>query len=520
MLWRYVNIQICPGQPVPTRAELISVEDSGGFAVPSLPYTLTTDGAVLGPLQKFWICTECGEAPTWYLEDGITLAEAGQIPNCWEPCGTLALTDSPPDRACQFFFATACDNQNDPDPTSWIQDVTRRTTVCNGETIDVSYFSADPADPTSLIDYDLIGAFVDCASGLPIEDDVPSCDDFEYIGNLWKLEGDLTPSTLVEWWADPAGPLAGTGVAHDNVSNIFTNNGKTLSHSSGAADRSYIAASFSVEGTNTTEFINGVGVPTTADTSGTDQGKLSAHFVLPADALLRDGGTRTGERGGLWLNRCCKGDLELLEERTTDTTSADRGVFNGTVVPQGIHYAEAAISDLSAWWNLTLEASFDGGATYEPLIGYAAKPRYECRPVVRCKDTGLLFDGETFAPITVSKNDVWCEPVCVPSSGADSTTGVGDSPTAQEIADWQNEGGTVSLNVPPGTRGCITSITDYGTGAVYWTIDGSTPSAANGSTMSVQYGNAFRLCGLDLSLVRLAGSSNNSDFSITYEIWN
>ncbi len=164
MQWRYVNFQICPGQPVPVRAYRKTSQQFGNDI-----YELTTAGAVLGPVQKFWICIECGEEPVWFLQDGVTRAEAGQIPNCWEPCGTLTLADSPPDRTCEFFFAEACDNVNEPENDAiWINLVTRRATVCQGEQIAVDYFIPDANDQSALVIHGLIGQFVDCDTGLEV----------------------------------------------------------------------------------------------------------------------------------------------------------------------------------------------------------------------------------------------------------------------------------------------------------------------------------------------------------------
>ena len=179
MRWRYVNIQICPGQPVPVSASIISHDDSprldgvydnNGQAGDQL----TTAGAVLGPISKFKVCVECdAEEDVWYILDATTglyrEANAGEIPNCWEPCGTLSLTDAPPDRDCEFFFDLGCDNLNQDDTSNFVQQVTRRATVCNGEQIAVDYFTEDPLDPTALIDYVLVGDFVDCDSGEVID---------------------------------------------------------------------------------------------------------------------------------------------------------------------------------------------------------------------------------------------------------------------------------------------------------------------------------------------------------------
>ena len=154
---------------------------------------------------------------------------------------------------------------------------------------------------------------------------------------------------------------------------------------------------------------------------------------------------------------------------------------------------------------------------------------------MRCDDTGVLLNADTDEVVTLGPDDLRCEP---PACIADANGGTGSSdagPTAEEIANatvdaersrvsghletWQNETDTQSLNVPPGTMGCLKAITEYGAGAVYWTIDGTEPTAANGSLMSVQYGNFVELCGIDLSLVRLNGTSTGSDYSVTYEVW-
>lgn len=421
IFWRYLNIQICVGQPVPVRTYRKTSALYG-----DAEYDLTSAPSILGPLNRFERCVNCesGEV-SWLKEDPtdpnkLIPATSGEIPKCWYPCGVLALADPPPERECDYIFDDACDNQGQADITQFIPDITRRTTVCNGVITGRDYSKPDPDDANATIPHTLIGKFVDCSTGIEVEDPALPCNDFVSLGNMWHLSLNGDPSTLVEWWADPAGPIAGNAVGHDNVSNIFTNDGSTLSHVSGPADNSYISPVFSVEGSNASDFLTGMGGLATSDTTGTDQGKLSAYFFLKKDAKLRDGGTRTGERGGLWLNECCAGDLELVEERTTDTTATERGVFNGTVIPAGIHYGEALISDLSAWWNLTLEASFDDGQTYGPLLGYQDKPEMECIPVIKCKDSGLLLNALTSE--VLDPENLFCDNPCAVAPTSSVTT--------------------------------------------------------------------------------------------------
>ena len=362
------------------------------------------------------------DQPTWQPS---RTAEFVPIPNdCWIPCNEkfddwrVEGAQSP----CTYKTFDLCDFLEDGTQI----ELKLFLTDCDGSrtrelyTADQVLTTTDPLDPA--VDQYLVQGELKNCDGSEFEEPPISteiCNDFVSLGKMWRVKVMGNPATKVEWWADPDGPMNGTGVDHDNVSNIFTNDGSTLNHVSGPADNSYIAPTFSVEGTNASDFISGMGLAGSSDSTGTDQGKLSAFFYLTKDAQLRDGGTRTGERGGLWVNKCCAGDLELLEERTTDTTSAERGVFNGTVIAAGIHYAEAAISDLSAWWNLTLEASFDCGETYGPLLGYDKKPQIECVPVIKCKDSGLLLHAVTGE--VLNSDDLLCENPCAESSSSGGT---------------------------------------------------------------------------------------------------
>lgn len=166
---RYLNIQICPGNPVP-----VNVVRTESAIYNNNPFTLTTAWALLWPKQKFVLCQCCGKDAVWYLSDGVTVASAGQIPKCREPCWTLSLTPAPADRACEFFYDIACDNVNDTDDTNWINLVTRRATVCGWEQISVDYFVEDPLDASALVPYTLVWDFVDCDTWEPI--DLPAID--------------------------------------------------------------------------------------------------------------------------------------------------------------------------------------------------------------------------------------------------------------------------------------------------------------------------------------------------------
>lgn len=530
MLWRYVNIQICPGQPVPVDGEIIASSNPARVGT-----KLTTNGAVKGPLQRFFVCRECGKEPVWYLDDGITLAEAGQIPNCFEPCGVLSQLPSPPENDCTFEIDVACDSNGSTNTVDFTNTITRRATVCNGEQIAVDYFQADPNDANALIPYDLVGEFVDCASGEPLPLPPVSCEESVYAGLLYRLNESATSELTVDWWAgDNYEP--NTSAPHDNVTNIFTvsADGRTLEHVNGAPSFSFTQTDTNV---NTGSNAFAVAVEGTRDqTSGTDQLRIRGYVNLQEPALLRDTNNNTGERGGIWINKCCAGSLELLFEDTTDSVAGDTSIFDGVLIPAGIHYIEVATSDLSAWQGFELSASFDDGATYNPLEIYSSKPKYDCIALVRCVDTGLLLDRNTGEVIEIRDTDLNCPPfecqICCKPEPQPAV--IDEQALAEAIVRKQrdvtprmygfvNEGDIVDLGLPAGTMGTIVSVEDVGTGFVRWTIDGTSPqTAGNNSTFTTTgpYHSGYRLQNVDLSLVRFDASSDAADFFVMVEIYN
>lgn len=533
MAWRYVNFQICPGQPVPVSARRLA----------STTYTnqeveLTAAGPVLGVVQRFYVCRECGKEPVWYLEDNVTLAEAGQIPNCTFPCGFLSLQPAPPNKECQFQFDTACDNNLETDPLQYTNLITRRVTYCAGKRVAVEYYKEDANDPTSLEPYELVGEYVDCASGDPVEVPPPACERTTHVGNLWRLSDNASELMTVDYWGPPAFPGGGNSAPHDNVSNIFTvsADGTTLEHPNGAPNVTYTAVPGNIT-TSQNAFLSAVGAASNAETSGNDQIRVRGYVVLNTPARIKDTNPNTGERGGIWINRCCAGSLELLFEDTTDSVGGDTGIFDGLLIPAGIHYIEVVTSDLSAWQGFQLSASYDDGATYSQLPIYNNKPSYDCLPVLRCDDTGTLVRGDVpeVTVVTVGVDDRWCEPAACVAEAAAAAPAPYNGPTAEDIAKASLiaerdsvEGcvekfagtDTQQLSVPAGTRGNLLSITDTGSGLVYFTLDGTTPgNTPNGPNKGEVTGPylTMNLRNVDLSQVRFNGSSTASDYTAIYE---
>lgn len=409
---RYVNIQICPGQPVPTRAFIKTTSNGLRDGL-----ELTTAGAILGPINKFWICTQCGKEPVWYLEDGITPAPAGQIPNCWEPCGTLALTDGPPDRSCEFFFDVACDNIDQTDPTNFVNLITRRVTYCSGEQVAVDFYEPDPGDPNALIEYTLVGQFVDCATGEPVEVPSPPCSDFE-LTTLYSLE-DVTGDLRSREW------------------NLGPRNTQLQTIEEGGQDRT--SFDFSLPTTVDTTWSNLGLDDTNSDSTIKDAQVVEGYIVATEERLVRWTGGSAGYLA-VELGRCCAEYELVLEAATGDNNINPTAAI---VIPKGIH--KIRLWNIDDWSNTsrTLQYSLDGGAIFvsdntPPDIQLSRiKPNEVCKEVKVCKDTGAFVDlltGEAVDPANCYKCSVLCEDnsseldaalsTCIKGSGAagDTTT--------------------------------------------------------------------------------------------------
>ena len=394
MAWRYVNIQICPGQPVPVSAKRLTSERYGDEE-----YILSNAGPILGPIQKFWICPECGKEPVWYLADGVTPATAGQIPNCWEPCGVLSQLPAPPGRECDFQIAVACDDNNAESSVDYISGITRRASICNGQ-ITFDYFQQDPDDSSALVPYELVGTFVNCVTGQPVPVEPPECNNF-VLQNLYGLDGVFTGTLLNREWqgSQPNGSLISDPV-------LATIEGRRIRD----------AHDFSLAPDVTNQSSN-LGLNDTNNTAAELSIQVKDGFVK-----LDNGGwfRYSGASEGYWaieLGKCC-GPLEDV---------AEGGGFSPTRVlefylPKGIHQirlwnVDTGGSNSSA----TFGYSPDGGITYvndntPPNIAFGSDKVSEvCITAKVCTDTGSVFNfitGELLNREDLYPCPIACEPCC------------------------------------------------------------------------------------------------------------
>ena len=394
MAARYVNIQICPSQAVPVKAERLT-----SATYTNNPYLLNTAGAILGPLAKFYVCQDCGLEPVWYLADGVTKASAGQIPNCYEPCGTLALTDSPPEKDCTFQTLIGCDSNNSTLTTDFIPDITRRATICNGQQIGVDYFQADPNDVSALIPYTLIDRFVDCATGEEPPLPVVPCEEFEIV-KLFRSPTNADGVFTSREWHDTAPAIAlTTGIRTAEGAAFRENHDFSL-----PVDTQGTQNSFVLNDTNNTA-------------SELDIQVVDGYIYVTEPTYIRYTSTSEGY-AAIELGECC-GTLELKSEY---------GAFGyetpSVLLPVGGHQIRLwNIDSAGSNSSLTLQYSYDEvtwvSDNTPPNITISSTPlKEECVTVRICEDNLAAFDVLTGESIDLSVM-YSCSVSCQVSGGSD-----------------------------------------------------------------------------------------------------
>ena len=439
MVARYVNFQICPGQPVPVRAERLTSQ-----TYTNNPYNLTSAGAVLGPTQKFFVCRDCGKEPTWYLEDGVTLASSGQIPFCYEPCGTLSALPPPPENDCAYEIDVACDNNNQTVQANFTNTITRRATVCNGEQIAVDYFQADPNDASALVVYTLVGSFVDCATGEAVPEPEPAivideCIKNEIcvdgVSNGWQVKTITSDGKVSTTYEDQTGTIAEPtvwtiGKCDCGIIDYWTIDGvggtllerqwelteapaspfpSDATHGRGVREAHDFSLPTTVNTTTSSLVLNDAN-----NAAGIlDMQVIEGYIVVDKEIDARYSGTSEGY-WAVELGACC-GEFQLLNE--------SGGFFSGRqmtfTLPVGIHKIriwniDSGASNSSATFGYTL----DGGVTWindntPPNVSYSqTKPTQACNKGYLCD--GKFYDllkGSELVDVQTCKLE--CNPSCV-----------------------------------------------------------------------------------------------------------
>ena len=157
---RYLSIICCPtSNRVPIQATIIDSSNPNRIGRVLVQFNAQT------PERRGWICHDCGAdgAPV-LLDENMEPVPAADLPACWFVCAEDI--PSAPESNCSFSLTEGCDNVNSTDPADWVN-IVRSASNCDG-VYSISYFIEDVDG--GLQDYSLVGDFVDCDSGEPVEE--------------------------------------------------------------------------------------------------------------------------------------------------------------------------------------------------------------------------------------------------------------------------------------------------------------------------------------------------------------
>ena len=411
---RFINFTMCFGDTYIEKARWRNVEDPEN---PTEWRELDLDFKE-SKTSRGWRCFKCDGVvspmmwvnPTTGIVEPVPVADLP--PEGCVVCAEEVFPPTPVSPSPQQEYIQGCDNGVVIDEdTGDLQAVVAQINYSVTPPV-ITYFVTD--GDGGLLEYNngdgLVGQLVDCASKKPITIK-PPCEDCVPLGNLW---GPVVDPALIGWkvsyWQPSA--LGGNAAPHGNASDIFTVSGDTLTHVNGDPDYTAIINSSDIA-TSSATFLNALGLTSNADTNGSDQILLEGYYNFTSAAQITDTNTNSGERGAVYIQQCCQGDLEKLFEKTTDTTGgAGSGVYSDLGTPQGLHKVVVGYSDFSAWMGHEASVSYDGGNTLEPFIPSGAKPIIDCVPVVKCKDSGAIVHAVTGELVEVTEESTWHKVEC------------------------------------------------------------------------------------------------------------
>lgn len=219
MKWRYLQLTTCADCITINGASVISVNGQSweqlGWDTPR-PLVLNF---ISGEQIFYETCSHCSdEELELYYYGTKDIVDEADYPICLKPCNYI-FPKSPDARCTVDTEDLGCDNNNSTNTSDWVTDVTRVIFNCDGE-LSVVYFRPDPNDPNALIEYTLVGQYVDCNTGGIIIEPEPVVvldeivKDEICINNLdgtyttaWEVKSILTDGTLEVTYEDETGVI-------------------------------------------------------------------------------------------------------------------------------------------------------------------------------------------------------------------------------------------------------------------------------------------------------------------------
>lgn len=345
-----------------------------------------------------------------------------------------------------------------------------------------------------------------CVPTIPEEEDCT-------ITTLWTFpEGD---GASYKYWVTNS--VSGVdGVEHnDDLSLVFSNNGEhpNLPSETGTTPNPFfLVDSQTGLGGNSPD-------PLGVYSNGEDQMEIEGCLLIPPS----EGSIQICT----WAGNAESGRLYIDGSLTHQWKTPAQETFCTILYGGSSYEIKAQLSDISAFMSFRMGIDTDLDGTPDANIPSDwAYSSCGISPIARkvqiCKPSGTITDCVTGETIILGDRDYWdYQKDCTVATTGAATSSSDEANVMGRVGAYWNNNAVNSLGVPAGTNGCLTLISEYGTGVVYYTLDGTIPAAnTNGTTMvSGQTATFNEICGIDLSLVRVVGSSPASDYTVQYEIW-
>ena len=314
------------------------------------------------------------------------------LPNCSE-CEILCpvIDDTVIPRDIEFQTVLGCDDI-DGDPANYVN-VTQETLIVDGE-ITVTFYTDYGIDDDQA-EYTLQGTFVDCASGLPIEEPpiIVNCADWEIV-NVYDVIG--TNGVNVERWNTNA--ITGEPVT-TVPSDVFTgapDYSGMPAHDNGAPDGPIVVE------TDLAVFDN---------VSDQSQMRGWTYLYAPEPIRLREFHPRA-EAADYFLGECCA--APTLAATGAYPNNDENNVAFDVSLATGIHYVGFEVFDFSAFSGMRYQYSTDNGVTWLNVPAawlFTTKPAISQCAMKVCPETGLIAEIRTGVLNTTAS---LCEPIlCV-----------------------------------------------------------------------------------------------------------
>ena len=321
------------------------------------------------PPKTITTCVLYGEDGSITNIDGTPFTE--EIIPCNPPCYPMTREVLPD---TEVSIVDGCDDI-DGDPANYVN-VTREVIFVGSQSTTTYY--TNYGDENLQAEYTIVGGFVDCATGEPIEEPVvpPPCENWSTI-SVYKPVG--TNGVNVERWVTNAitGLPTNTTVPSDVFNGAVDYSGMP-SHDNGVPDGPIVVES---------------DLTILDQNNGQDQFRYWTYLYTPEPVRIREFFPRA-EAVDYFLGECGNTPTKVATGVYPNTTAI---VFDVSL-DAGIHYIGGEVFDATAYSGVRYQYSKDNGVTWANVPAswlYTSKPTISECPAKVCIETGVCADLKT-----------------------------------------------------------------------------------------------------------------------------